>query len=495
MTMLLRIAERALNRPLLIHPDKVPLILGVLEGRIPVSDAGDLRKGAEERIEALPDDARAVLLGPGPNASRFYGSSEDVDPQTGQRSMLPYRRTKEGVALIPVIGTLVNRGAWVGSYSGTTSYEGLKFQLEAAANDPRVSAIVLDIESPGGEAVGTFEVAQAVRAANAKKPVTAMVNGMAASAAYAIASGAGRIVTTATAITGSIGVVLLHADYSRFLDKKGVTPTLIFAGAHKVDGNPFEPLPEPVRDDMQAEVNRFYDLFVETVAAGRKGLSPAAIRATEARVFIGADAVDAGLADAVGTFEEVLAELSRGPTGRSTSTQPKGATMDKTTGAPAASAGNEETVTRATHEAALAAARAEGRAAGAAEAAKAERERILGIQGAMFAGQEAMAKGFIDDGKTSAVEAALAFNQALKAAGPDHVAQLRAMDAQVRVPANPAATVEDKPKATPQTPDGWKAEYEASEALQAEFGIADRYVAFKQGERDGRVRVLKSANG
>lgn len=487
MTLLYRIAERALNRPLLIHPDKVPLILSVLEGRIPIADTSELRAAAEERIAALPEDAQAVMFGPAPGASRFTGENFDVDPATGRASRLPYLRTREGVAIVSIIGTLVNRGAWVGSNSGETSYEGLKFQIGAAVADPKVTSIILDIESPGGEAVGTFEVAQAVRDANAKKPVVAVVNGMAASAAYAIASGAGRIVTTPTAITGSIGVVLLHADYSRKLDKDGVKPTLIFAGAHKVDGNPFEPLPEGVRTDMQREVDHFYDLFVSTVAAGRPGMSPAAIRDTEARVYIGADAVAIGLADATGTFEEVLGDLSRGPVGRSPSTASRGATMDNNAPAPAATAA----------AALLASAAAVPATADHSTAVQAERSRILGIQQAAFPGQEAMAAGFIADG-TSVGDAALAFNRDLKAKGPDHVAALRTADAHVRVPANLSAAgggaEADAAKAVPQNADGWKAEYEASAELQAEFPTVAAYLGYRQGSAAGRVRVLKVPN-
>lgn len=483
MTLLYRIAERALNRPLLIHPDKVPLILSVLEGRIPIGDTSELRAAAEDRIAALPEDAQAVMFGPAPGASRFVGENVDVDPATGRGTRLPYLRTREGVAIVSIIGTLINRGAWVGSNSGETSYEGLKFQIGAAVADQKVTSIILDIESPGGEAVGTFEVAQAVRDANAKKPVVAVVNGMAASAAYAIASGAGRIVTTPTAITGSIGVVLLHADYSRKLDKDGVKPTLIFAGAHKVDGNPFEPLPEGVREDMQREVNHFYDLFVSTVAAGRQGMSPAAIRGTEARVYIGADAVAIGLADATGTFEEVLGDLSRGPVGRSPSTASRGATMDNNAAAPAATAAATVPATAAAPA-----------AADQASAVQAERSRILGIQQAAFPGQEAMAAGFIADG-TSVGDAALAFNRDLKAKGPDHVAALRAADAHVKVPANLTAAGGGAEgagaKAVPQNADGWKAEYEASAELQAEFPTVAAYLGYRQGAAAGRVRVLK----
>lgn len=367
MTTLLRIAERVLNRPLLVHPDKVPFILAVLEGRIPVGSSVRDLCDASERISELPEEAQAVLRGPRRDASRFVGDSVEVDPLTGKTTkVLPYKRTKDGTAILSVTGSLINRGAFVGSSSGETSYEGIKFQAASIAADSKVSNVILDIESPGGEAVGAFEAAQAIKELSAIKPVTAVVNGMAASAAYALASGASKIVTTPTGVVGSIGVVLLHADYSRALDKAGITPTLIFAGAHKVDGNPFEPLPEAVRADMQREVMQFYDLFIQTVANGRKQMSSQAIRGTEARVFIGQEAVDIGLADEVGTFESVLAEISARSTARNLSAfNLKGSLMtNKNEGAPAA----ENTgITLEAHTAAVEAAAAQGKTAGIAE--------------------------------------------------------------------------------------------------------------------------------
>lgn len=370
MSILARIAERALNRPLLVHPDKLPIVLGILQGRIPLGDISDLRRQAEANIDAMPQSAQIVMRGPAPAASRFVGDSSERDAQGRAIGGLPYKRTADGVAIVTVTGSLINRGAWLGSYSGETSYEGIKFQVTSAANDPKTRAILLDIESPGGEAVGAFEAADAVRAANKLKPVTAVVNGMAASAAYALASGAGSIVTTPTGLAGSIGVVMLHADYSRMLDAEGITPTLVFAGSHKVDGNPFEPLSDAVRSDLQAEVDNFYSLFVKTVSSGRKGMSASAVRATEAKTFLGKEAVDRGLADSVGTFESALADISRG-LARTMSIPAKGAKMDATEGAPAANAG----ISLADHTTAVTTARTEG----AVEAGKVAQARIKSI--------------------------------------------------------------------------------------------------------------------
>jgi signal peptide peptidase SppA len=238
----------------------------------------------------------------GPNeATRFSGRRSPAGL---------YTITDAGVALIQILGPLVNRGAWIGpSWFAGQSYEGVSAQLEAATRDPSVGAIILDIESPGGEAVGAFETAALIRKCGEAKPIFAMVNGMAASAAYALASGCKAIISTPTGLSGSIGVVLLHADYSRAIDQAGITPTLIHAGAHKVDGNPYQPLPSAVRSDLQNEIDKYHAIFCSTVEDGRGArLSAAAAKATQAKTYVGEAARGAGLVDDIGVFSELLTE-------------------------------------------------------------------------------------------------------------------------------------------------------------------------------------------
>jgi len=304
------LADRLLNTPLLIHPAKAEVLLAVLAGRIGVE--GD------------------IGIGPDIDATRFVGSPR----RESGRSALT--RAANGVAIVPILDTLVNRGAWLDSRSGLTSYEGIGAQIRDAAGDPEVHAILLDVSSPGGEAAGMAGVAELVRTVRQTKPVLAFVNDMAASAAYGIASAADEIVVSPTSILGSIGVVMIHADRSGELAAQGIRPTLIFAGSHKVDGNPFEPLSDAVRADLQASVDAHYDQFVGLVATGRGDrLTVDAARATEARTFIGADAVTHGLADRMASFDEVLDGLSRGqPAGRANRTG--GTRMSTSENAPAA---------------------------------------------------------------------------------------------------------------------------------------------------------------
>jgi signal peptide peptidase SppA len=225
----------------------------------------------------------------------------------------------DGVAVIEVSGVLVHRGAWIGQSSGQTSYEGIAAQLAAAASDPAVRGIALEIDSFGGEVAGVFDLADAIRAARSAKPVWAFVAEHAFSAGYALASQADRIILPRTGAVGSIGVVVMHADLSGQLSDTGVTVTLIHSGAHKVDGNPYAPLPDPVRARIQGEIDAIRSLFAETVAAGRgRSLTAEAALATEAECLRGAEAVAAGLADEVSDPASAFAAFAAAVNGRGT---------------------------------------------------------------------------------------------------------------------------------------------------------------------------------
>ncbi|KAF0135357.1 MAG: peptidase S49, partial [Xanthobacteraceae bacterium] len=297
---------------LLISPEKAMVIYDVLAGRIGVPV-----------LEAGAADGEGVLLDglgrPVPGTYRDAASRR----WTGER--LPSISVSKGVAHITIDGSLVNRGAYVGASSGLISYEGLHTQLTEAEGRDDVTSILLDLNSPGGEAGGMFALAAKVRDVAAKKMVIAFVNDLAASAAYGIAASASQIVISPSSIVGSIGVVLLHMDRSDQLAKAGMKPTLIHAGAHKVDGNPFGPLPDGVRSDLQAHVENIYGLFLDTVAAGRGAkLTKRAARATEARVFMGQEAVSLGLADGMASFEETMSALQKGRKVQFTQAKPQG---------------------------------------------------------------------------------------------------------------------------------------------------------------------------
>ena len=280
-----------------------------------------------------------------------------IGEPVGRRPNAELYRRVNGVAVIPVIGTLVNRGVAIGEdSSGFTSYESIGVQIDgggcrsASAGD---HAGHRQRRRRGNRHVRACELLQAARA---QKPITAVVDDMAASAAYGIASSATEIVVSPTSIAGSIGVVLMHLDKSAEMEMKGRKPTLIYAGAHKVDGNPFGPLSNAVRGDLQREVDTFYARFVDQVAAGRPKLTGEAIRATEARIFIGSEAIDVGLADRMGTFGETLARLSSAIIARTKTGDPLMSNDP-----------NPDMIARAEHDAAITAARNEARAEGNAE--------------------------------------------------------------------------------------------------------------------------------
>jgi signal peptide peptidase SppA len=281
-----RIAARAFNTPLLVEPTKAMAFLSglgprILGRRVELQDAD----GAIEGAVSLP--ARASLL----------ASSLTEHLQHKGDTLYP---VVDGIAVIEISGVLIHRGGWIGQSSGQTSYEGIAAQIEAAGRDPSVRGVALEIDSFGGEVAGVFDLADQIRALRRDKPVWAFVAEHAFSAGYALASQADRILLPRTGAVGSIGVVVMHADLSGQLDQDGVKVTMIHSGAHKVDGNPYEPLPESVRNDIQREIDVLRFLFAETVEAGRAGrLTQDAALASEAATYRGADAVSAGLADEV----------------------------------------------------------------------------------------------------------------------------------------------------------------------------------------------------
>jgi capsid assembly protease len=281
-----RIAARAFNTPLLVEPSKAMAFLSGLGPRGRRVETGDT-------FEAVDAPSSTILPA---RASLLAGGLADSYRQHGEA---PYP-VVDGVAVIEIAGVLIHRGGWIGKSSGQTSYEGIAAQIEAAANDPAIRGLALEIDSFGGEVAGVFDLADRIRAIRGSKPVWAFVAEHAFSAGYALASQADRILLPRTGALGSIGVVVLHADMSGQLDKDGVRVTLVHSGQHKVDGNPYQPLPEAVRDDIQREIDVLRFLFAETVAAGRAGrLSHEAALATEAATYRGVDAVAAGLADEV----------------------------------------------------------------------------------------------------------------------------------------------------------------------------------------------------
>ncbi|UNE55265.1 S49 family peptidase [Bartonella machadoae] len=218
---------------------------------------------------------------------------------------------RNNVAILPVHGTLVRRGAWLGALSGLTSYEGLSASFREAIKQPDVRAVLLDIDSGGGEAGGVFDLVEEFQALSKQhqKPIWAHANEFACSAAYAIACSASQIWVARTGVVGSIGVVCAHLDQSSADEKQGFKWTFVFEGDHKVHGNPHEPLADTALNKMQADCALLYEMFVDWVAQNRP-LNTDAIRDTKAETFIGTQAITLGLADAQGTLAQALESLT-----------------------------------------------------------------------------------------------------------------------------------------------------------------------------------------
>lgn len=236
------------------------------------------------------------------DASRLPEYLHDGDERRAQRRM-PSMSGR--VAVVPVHGVLTKRGGW-----GVESTDRILGTVEAAVGHKGVSGVLLDVDSPGGSSYGLQEFATRLRELRDAKPIVAIGNPLAASAAYWTASAAKRIAVTPSGDMGHIGVWSLHMDYSQYMAEAGIKPTFIYAGKHKVDGNPFEPLSDEARADMQASVNDTYEQFVDAVAQNR-GMSRARVRSemADGRIYSSAKALELGLVDRVGTVDELLHEM------------------------------------------------------------------------------------------------------------------------------------------------------------------------------------------
>ncbi|MHB8303348.1 MAG: S49 family peptidase [Acidobacteriaceae bacterium] len=213
------------------------------------------------------------------------------------------------VSLIPIQGMISHRNSAFSYFFGGTSTEDLTEQIRQAANDPMVSAIILDVDSPGGDVDGVDELAQEIYQARKLKPITAVSNSLCASAAYYLASQASEVVVSPSSLTGSIGVYTMHEDDSVMLANAGVKLTLIKFGENKAEGNPYEPLSDPAREHLQEMVDTFGGQFEKAVARGR-GIKQDDVHSKfgQGRVFDAQKAVKLGMADRVGTLDEVLAK-------------------------------------------------------------------------------------------------------------------------------------------------------------------------------------------
>jgi signal peptide peptidase SppA len=282
------IAQRLFNAPLAIREEKAEIITAALAQRLGISDFTRFNGSTL----AFDDDGESEVLFSGPRDSSI---GYDVEI---------------GIARIAVEGTLVHKLGTLRPWSGMTGYDGIRQNLLTALADDEVEGIFLDIDSPGGEVAGCFGLAETIFKARGNKPIWAILTESAYSAAYALASACDRIVVPATGGTGSVGVIALHVDFSKALDKAGFAVNVVKYGQHKDDCADFAPLSKDARARVQADVDKMGAMFDALVARHRK-LDAAKIKSFEAATFMGQAGIAAGLADAVMEPDAALRELVR----------------------------------------------------------------------------------------------------------------------------------------------------------------------------------------
>jgi signal peptide peptidase SppA len=270
--------------------------------------ASGVKWNAEEIRERIEDA----------NAQSGYERGEHLDFRYSALNPLAASERRSGrtsggkVAVIPIVGIISHRAQLIAEISGAgagTSIQKVQAQFRHALGDDSCKAIVLDVDSPGGSVDGVMELASEIYGARRQKPITAVCNSMACSAAYWLASAAGEVVITPSGQAGSIGVYMLHQDESEALRKDGIKITIIKAGKFKTEGNPSEPLSQEAYDAFLDKVNDYYGMFVKAVGQHR-GASQAAVREGygQGRSLLAADAVKQNLADRIGTFDDILGE-------------------------------------------------------------------------------------------------------------------------------------------------------------------------------------------
>lgn len=238
-------------------------------------------------------------------------SEEEIRERVGAVTT-PRQRAMQSVAIIPIYGVLVPRGNLITEASGATSLQMVSGAFRQALADPGVSSIVFEFDSPGGQVDGVPELARDIYRARGQKPIVAVANTLAASAAYWLATAADQVYVAPSGQVGSIGVIAAHEDMSGMLEKQGVKTTLISAGKYKVEGNPYEPLSDDGKAYIQARVDEYYDLFTHDVAKGR-GVTADEVRGGygQGRVVSARTAKESGMVDGIATLEEVVNATAR----------------------------------------------------------------------------------------------------------------------------------------------------------------------------------------
>lgn len=280
-----------------------PLIAQLQNGLLMVEEgSADLFQSCIEHV--ISHDRAAELI----NARTDLSASNDdfwFADDDWRAEYRPYV-VIDGVLQIPVMGVLLSQFPWqLGRWA--TGYKYIEMAFRRGLEDPQVKGFALVVNSPGGEVTECFELTDKIYEWRDEKPVRAFAANAAYSAAYALSSAAGpsNIIVTRSGGVGSVGVVTAHIEFSEYLKDVGIKVTFIFAGAHKVDGNPYEPLSASAKKRIKSRIDKIYGVFCSTVARNRD-MEEDAIRATEALTYDAEEAIEVGFADRIGALEEEL---------------------------------------------------------------------------------------------------------------------------------------------------------------------------------------------
>ena len=429
---------RVINTPLLLLPDKAELLRSLL-----------LRKASGESIS--------------------------VDPSSySQRS--PVTVLPQGIAIIDIHGTTVHRTMGLEALSGLTSYEQIRADLHRVMMEDSVHSVLLNFDSPGGEAAGAFDLADVIRQASQTKHIVSMAEDQALSGAYLLASQAVQVFSSQSGTSGSIGVYLALENHQRALEAEGVDIQEVTSGDRKADGSPYQPLSDEARAVLQARADEIRTLFVGKVASTR-GLTEKAVWDTQAGVFLPREAQSLGLIDGIATMDELIEELSTPPTNPRSFTVSK---VDSKVETPAAApiiqinAGTQPKDAVQTIQ------------AGAPEVTQLiraeERQRIVNIHACAFPGQDQLVAALIEEG-VSHGEAAFRLNQDYQKRHASRLEQMRANLTKdeadlAEITTSPAPESAFHAITQSMTDDQIKQAYEANPKWKADFPRIESFLVY-----------------
>lgn len=264
-------------------------------------------------MQLTPDEMRARLAAS--RSDRLEKLQARINPESESGPTRPWQ-TVGRVAVLPLRGILTPRASWLTEMCDMTSTQQFASWVREAQADENIDTILFDVDSPGGDAKGNAEAVEIIRQYRGKKRMVAVVTGLGASAAYYVASAADELVVSPSSEVGSIGTFTVNREDSKFHAEIGITFTVIRAGANKAVGNPYEPLGDKGKAQIQERVDAMNAQFVADVARNR-GVSVETVNANfgQGKVLMGEAAVAAGLADRVATLEQVLSEFNTRPVG------------------------------------------------------------------------------------------------------------------------------------------------------------------------------------